>query len=152
MSERDPKTAGLADRISALSAPSREIDRDILWEIFPEDRKRVFDGVRHISTMTNADGEPDFFLRISDRHDCPHYTGSVDDALTLIPYGARWRWLLDRRFDAANRQDGFRAEVTFSGEIEPKDAAVWAASPALALAASAIKARAISVTWSVKNG
>jgi hypothetical protein len=80
----------LIANLEAATEPSRELDLDILWEIFPEERKKVFDGVRHISTMTAVHGEF-WYLPLADREfDCPRYIGEVDTALTLVPKGYSW--------------------------------------------------------------
>jgi hypothetical protein len=77
----------LIERLEKLKRPDRELDLDILFAIFPKDRAAVFEGVKHISTMTNAAGEP-WFNPLADRSDCPYYTGSIDAALTLVPEGS----------------------------------------------------------------
>lgn len=74
----------------------------------------------------------------------PRYTESVDAALTLVPTKGRdWRWLLDRRpYADDGRPDGYRAEVYYSPQVEPRDTESWCATAALAMCAAALKARA----------
>lgn len=74
----------LAERCEKATEPTRDLDREILFLVMPKERTHVFDGVKHVSTMTGRDGEF-WFNPLADRTDCPHYTGSIDDAMTLIP-------------------------------------------------------------------
>lgn len=81
----------LAARCEAATGADRELDREILFVIFPKDRVAVFDGVKHISTMTGRDGEP-WFNPLADRDDCPRYTGSLGDAMELlVPDRCLWK-------------------------------------------------------------
>jgi hypothetical protein len=59
---------------------------------------------------------------------CPHYTSSLDAAMTLVP-GSK-HWMIQTRFN------GYHAEVAISGTD--------AVTPALALCAAALRARAVA--------
>lgn len=74
----------------------------------------------------------DFWWRAS------NYTTSVDAGLTLVP--DHHRWILDKRPYAATRVDGYRALVYPQGSPDMPES-TWAATPALALAIAALRAR-----------
>jgi hypothetical protein len=125
-------------RLESATEPSRDLDADVLWEIFPEARKRTFGTDRYISTMTAAAGEC-AFTPLADRHDCPRYTSSLDDAMTLLgpPGYPLWTVTLHGR---SHGQHGmtWTAEVTVpSSEFR----GFSSAEPALALCAAALRAR-----------
>lgn len=69
----------------------------------------------------------------------PHYTTSIDAALTLVPEGVQWCWKVERHHDE------FSAVLTFWAGIGEKHSGPFvagdAATPALALCAAALKAR-----------
>ena len=61
-------------------------------------------------------------------------------ALMLVP--DEHRYLLDKRSRADRRQDGYRANVWQAPAVEYEATLSWARTPALAIAAAALKARA----------
>lgn len=144
----------LADRVERAECPSRELDAEIwatteskgapVWRVGPPtyEPARLF-----CNPCPDIDWIGYDLFQIA-----PHYTSSIDSAVLLVPTGNLWRWLLDRRAFASGRPDGYRAEVTLSGKIEPKDCQSWAATPALALCASALRARAAAAGGSDGNG
>lgn len=73
----------------------------------------------------------------------PAWSGSLDAAVALVPEGHRW--LLDRRPQADQRQDGYRAQVYKEAHPYASDmhdiATAWAPTPALALVIAAMRAR-----------
>jgi hypothetical protein len=73
----------------------------------------------------------------------PKLTASIDEALRLVP--DRHRWLLDKRPGAADRHDGYRAQVYREAHPYASDGSDtpthWGASPALALCVAALRAR-----------
>lgn len=73
--------------LRTLEEPDIDLDREVLWHLFPTDRKRVFDDIRHISTMTGANGDP-WFSPLDDRADVPRYSGSLEAVMTLV--GEDW--------------------------------------------------------------
>lgn len=109
----------LAARCEKATGPDRELDRDIIFGIYPKDRVATFDGVKHISTMTGRNGEP-WFLPLADRDDCPHFTASIDAAMTLVPDGSVWTieersaWvrMLDSRAKAGVRESQSFSQTT----------------------------------------
>ena len=123
----------LLDRLRAATEGSVELDKEVLWEIFPEKRKAMFDGVRHVSTMTGANGDP-WFSPLADRHDVPLYTTSMDTAMTLVPND--WRWIILRL------TRGFQAAVQVP---DRSIVLVWheAATVPLAIVIAALTARGI---------
>lgn len=93
----------LAERVEALSGPDRAVD----WEL------HVFDGLVGVG-MYGAH---------------PHYTASLDAAMTLVPEGVV--------FDVGWLHDMSQARGCVAGKK-----AAYAATPALALCAAALRARA----------
>jgi hypothetical protein len=63
--------------------PDMDLDREVLWELFPADQKGFFSGARHISTMTGANGDL-WFSPLDDREDIPRYTASLEMVMTLV--------------------------------------------------------------------
>lgn len=143
----------LIERIEAASGPDREMDRDILaakgthvLEKRGRDRKSWWyeiDGPDY--RRLDPDGDRYFGM--------PRYTASIDAALTLVPEGwmfgieragsydgspkdEAWCWPYESNFDPdwQNGQQGYRDA--------PDGARGSAATPALALCAAALKARA----------
>lgn len=134
----------LVQRFEDATEGNRDLDFEFLWAIFPEERKQTFDGVRHISTMTGADGEP-WYLPLSDRDDCPRYSISIDEVLPVIRLdrgvtlhrffgkkGRSWATVFSNYPEGTPRPAGTlaRPEWTCSANTE-----------ALALCAAALKAR-----------
>lgn len=117
----------IASRVERLTGPCRETDREILFATFPKDRVAIFDGVKHISTMTGRDGEP-WFNRLADRTDCPYYTEDLNDAMSI---STRWRSI---RFEKTGE--------TFGCFVDAID--TNAATLTLALASALLRARAAS--------
>ena len=94
----------LIERLEKATEPDRELDKDILFATFPRDRVAIFDGVKHISTITGRGGEA-WFGPLADRDDCPRYTNSIDDAMDLVPDG----WLPE--ISSRHYHDGISWEV-----------------------------------------
>jgi hypothetical protein len=125
----------LASRCEAASGPDRELDGEVFRAIdmpLPGD----FSG-RDISLQW-SDAEHCFLAPVGDmrvRYEQPRYTASVDSALGLVPEG--WAWSIGtdckvawaRAFPAPN--DQYRGTGNREG-----------ASPALAICAAALRARA----------
>lgn len=119
--------------------PDRGLDREVLWEVFSEERKQLVDGQRYISTTTARDGEF-WFTPLSDRHDCPRYTGSLDDAMDLLgpPGYPLWTVTLNGRSHGSRRGITWTAEVTVpSSEFQG-----WSqCNGAIAVCVAALRAR-----------
>lgn len=128
--------AALIERLESAPAGSLELDREILWAWFPEERKAVFDGVRHISTMTSANGEF-WFNPLDNREDCPQYSTSIDAALTLVP--DNHAWMVRQWVDPL--PPGWCAYVHAANRQQPDVFVPKAGSPALALCIAALRAR-----------
>ncbi len=137
----------LADRVEALIGPDRMIDAEIAWltkwrwagweegDLAIEDRDlaAVQDRVQH--------GHNSVWL------DLPRYTSSLDAAETLIPDA--WNWMAGNRNQPLARayvENGHPAFVGFGASLNPNR--LWfevvAATPALALAAAALRASVAS--------
>lgn len=133
----------LIARIEAASGPDRELDGDIA-ELTGAVPGWVSMGRRNFSTWSSG----------RDSWDAPRYTVSLDDAMTLVPAGWKsgveqagaydgssldeaWCWPFESHFDPdwKNGQQGYRdASDGTRG---------YAATPALALCAAALRARAV---------
>lgn len=113
----------LADAVEGLSEPSREMDARIVTTLCPG---------ATVSEYVKGEGDDIVFhaeaLGIRNKDCCPWFTHSLDAALTLVPEGQEWAYL-DKR--AIIRLPGSMAHEF--GE---------AATPALALCAAALRARA----------
>lgn len=117
----------LAERCEKAGEGDRDLDADIVWAIVPDDDRKVFDGVRHVVAMVGPQGP--WFLPLEDRaQDAPCFTRGLDAALTLVPEGHGWMV-----------QRGAYSQVWIGGRRHAEAAAV---TPALALAAAALRARA----------
>lgn len=137
----------LIERLEKCTGPDRDLDKDILFATFPRNRVAIFDGVKHISTMTGRGGEP-WFLPLADRDDCPRYTGSFDDATDLLPDPTKGWWQLQQTQapDSPLRHFGdpsiFRAWVGYWRGDEKSDGHVARHdNPIIALVTAALKAR-----------
>lgn len=71
------------------------------------------------------------------------FTASMDAALSLVPEA--FRFILDKRPAAAVRSDGYRAVVWHAPIVLYEKMGVWARTPALALTAAALRARATTL-------
>lgn len=133
----------LAERVERLTGPCRETDREILFATFPKERTAIFDGVKHISTMTGRDGEF-WFNPLADRVDCPYYTEDFNDAMELLP--ANHRWLMNGP-DVDGAGDDIRpcaAVIPYGVSLFLPSDTHQAATPVLAFLSAVLRARAAS--------
>lgn len=129
----------LPARLEAATEGSGELDAEVLWEIFQPDRRAVFDGVRHISTITCANGDF-WFEPLPERTDCPRYTTSADDAMELLkpPGSPLWTAIIDIRSFGQHGMS-YDVEITIpSREFQGHSNA----NLPLAICAAALRARA----------
>jgi hypothetical protein len=126
----------LAERVAVASGPDRELDADVY--------EALGGALTKIRGTTKR--------RLADRYngrDVPRYTASIDAALTLVPEG----WLLDQvgenwRTGAwtarlAERASPKLIEAFDAGRVIGRESEEGeAATPALALVAAALRARA----------
>jgi len=128
----------LAERVEGLSGPCRTTDQDIgcslgLFEIMPPKnayvRGIIFAKIEEDGSRTiPGNGDGDALI--------PCFTASLDAAITLVPEG--FEWMADNFDGPPGRRcsaNVMRKEIDARGE---------AATPALALCAAALKARAQS--------
>jgi hypothetical protein len=131
----------LAARVEAAEGPDRELDAEIALAvgIVRERAGECFFGHRDYSVMVLERGYYDIE---GSAPELPHLTASLDAAMTLVPEGCRFN--LNKRPYAEARRDGFHAQVWFSRYYENASDMpnAWAATPALALVAAALRARA----------
>ena len=140
--------ASLIARLEAATGPSRKLDGDIAATL----RIPLLGAP---DWLVNWDG--DFGADAKGQVAClhsdgrrgvnwspPYLTSLIDDALRLVPEGHRW--LIDRRPMAAQRTDGYRAQVYREAHAYASDMSdmptAWAATPALALCIAALRAKA----------
>ena len=126
----------LSARIEAAVGPNRELDGLIFKAIFPDRDWVQFDD------CWGARCEDDGCV-----FDMPfHYTASVDAALMLVPDG--WNYMLvyrEQKHARAYVNNGFMKFVGGGMKRDPRHEwyEVTAATPALAIAAAALKARGL---------
>lgn len=122
----------LAERVEAATGPDLDLERDIATALGA--------GAAYIA------GSRDW-----------HFTKSLDAAITLVPEG--WRWIMrqacpdkanpdERGFFARLETEDFETVTWGKGDcwitdhIAGQEAKCWAATPALALTAAALRSRA----------
>lgn len=71
----------LIKRLEALTGPSREVDAEIAEAIGWKSVPWEFSGKRGVTWYASG---PEAYK------ECPHFTGSIDAALTLVPEGCVW--------------------------------------------------------------
>lgn len=122
----------LAERVEALERPDREVDAAITLAIFP------WIGINEDGDFIRKDGSPYDGVRIR----VLEYTASLDAALTLVPDDP-WieikgpRKYLNIPTHSPNYWSAMVSEWYHEGE-----GVGWGTTPALALCAAALKARA----------
>lgn len=123
--------AALVERVEQATGLDRELDAEIAWLMHPSDRKRLGSPDLRRECFHLGLPEPQWvpWESVSSFH--PHYTSSLDAALTLVPEGMAWTVLAISGADAATHSPS--AVVTRQ--------AGNAATPALALVAAALRAR-----------
>lgn len=129
----------LAARVEAASGPDRELDADIAIAI----RWRVLGNIQHWVHDWPAGYEHGSYegtIRLANYPDgegykVPEFTASLDSAMSLIPQGAEWK--CEGWPEPSKVHSGASATAWVQGA-----ARVYAATPALALCAAALRARA----------
>ena len=129
----------LVARVEAATGPDRELDYAILRVLKPEyagsDWQPYAGGLRHVNDSSDA--------RTLPAHEtCPQqWTSSLDAAASLVPEG--WRWSLDYTQRPAYQDCGCASLFAPGSRMHPPDVSeIYAATPALALCAAALRARA----------
>lgn len=121
----------LAERCEAATGPDRAIDFAIFRTLHPEyagpEWKEFAGGLRHVNDGSDIRCVPPASLTPS------QWTASLDAALTLVPEG--WDWCL-------SRGTGEPAVASMSPTDRVGGPCVTGATPALALCAAALRARA----------
>ena len=123
----------LAGRVEAASGPDRELDADIALAagIVRERDGLIFFGHRDHSVMVLERG---YYDHEGSAPELPHFTSSLDAAMQLVLEGSYWSCGRDR--------EGAFAWVS-RGETRAIVKFYSAATPALALLAACLKARAL---------
>jgi hypothetical protein len=138
----------LIERLQGATGPDRALDAEIELS-----RRRFLFGAAAVAGIVIAPGG---WLAGGNNPQpiaAPHYTGSLDSAMTLVPEG--WRWLVQSRgqdeagcfarlespdFDCVYVEAGdHRSFDVTSG----RDISATSATPAIALCIAALKARGI---------
>jgi hypothetical protein len=134
MSRREELLA-LAAKVEAAQGTDRALDMEI--DVL------LCRGNTHVIEYVDGTAQrvPYVDFAYSPRCECPRYTASLDAAVSLVPAG--WRWSLDQTQRAPFQECG-RADLYAPGDGEkPRDVCnVYAATPALALTAAALRALA----------
>lgn len=127
MTDLREKLEGLAERCEAATGPDRELDAEIGRSVGASPKRKNIHKRGHY-----IDGQP-VLSRIKDVY--PPYTASLDAAMSLVPEGA------DYRISRVQVREGVRA-IVWGERNAGYDAD--AATPALALTAACLRARAIA--------
>ena len=125
----------LIERLESATEGSRELDEAIINALCPDAMCRQDPAWEDSITVYHADA-----LLDSGKAELPHYTTSLDAALTLVPEG--WEWSLA----GGNKNEPVQVpyascwpdEQPFPAEL---DLYAEAATPSLALCIAALKAR-----------
>ena len=136
--EMRERLIGLAERCEAATGTDRELDRDIELtlpgvELHPDGRRFDNDLGHREPYVISGVGHPDY--EPGQGYIPSRYTASIDLAMSLVPEGWHWSLYDTNGFDKANAQ------------VEPPEYSFApfnadGATPALALCAAAIRARA----------
>lgn len=113
--------ADIIARLEKATGPDRQLDR-LIEETRPDVRRHIYQHMVDDGYVLEANGVQAYLP--------PHYTASLDAALTLVPEGLPW--LLMRRGNNTHQ-----AEVGDEWQYQ-------GATPALALCIAALKARALT--------
>ncbi len=134
----------LAERIGAATGPDRELDAEIFHAI---GAPVPFQFANKLIALEFNDVENAYFARVSDdmqvRYSPPHYTASLDAAMSLVPEGAGLN--ISRYWIASNKGPVWSAEIAQGGVPDnPRRVSDCydTPTPALALCAAALRARA----------
>ncbi len=122
----------LANRVERLSEPSREVDAEIALScgVVSEREGNTFYGHKDYSCMVL---ERDYYDIEGSAPELPAYTTSLDAAMTLVPEGLR--------FEVTTT--GYKPGATVCGNtLTGVHEGSYAATPALALTAAALRGRA----------
>lgn len=130
MSGDSQKLLELAERCEKAEGPIRELDVAIAQAVWPQ--------LTHYAPHCRGE-EPIFWDDPFRKQPCPHFTASLDAALTLVPEGFRWKLGYSRYVPCVAELVDYRAQMepnlgTFVSECD--------SSHALALCAAALRARA----------
>ena len=127
----------LADRVEALTGPDRGVDAAIVLAICR--------GATVGHYAADDDGDIVFHaaaIGIRDKSTCPHFTASLDAAMTLVPKGVGGEPLMTKIMNVpfATRRPPANCEIidTLTGRGWTAEAAI----PALALTAASLRAMA----------
>ena len=138
-------TNDLITRLESADGPSYALDCEIWDQIYPGERQARFDKL-------TAKGQP-YHMRLGpadiDGYVQPlrSFTASIDAALTLVPEG--WNWMAGNRNQPIARAYVENSQMAFVGlgGMKRNPDRQWfecvASTPALALAAAALKARGV---------
>lgn len=137
-----PALTALAERVEKATDP----DRELACEVWLHITGKPFLGFETIPSTHGLPAAYHRFARISPTHTisvmcAPNYTGSLDAALTLIGKDQFWR--LGNDGEGPDPAD-FKATVTSGGGMDLHFHDALAATPALALTAAALRARALA--------
>lgn len=146
-----PNLSDLIAKLESASEGSRELDAEIWWHIgkptFAEKPNRDpewWAANPHLDPDATW-GLPVPLLEIIEQKLGPHYTTSLDSALTLVPEGAWWLVGRDTGNDSPLRNFGSRGGSCFHAQCDTNYGVAEnkhrAATPALSLTIAALKAR-----------
>lgn len=125
----------LAEKVEGLKGPDREVDRDIaLLRAEYDDPEDLGCFLDPAEAVVGGGGQT---------YAPPAYTASLDAAMLLVPEG--WGWLVSQPNEKAIASGLLKKRTPVMGEVQygcDHRYAVAAATPALALVAVSLRARA----------
>jgi hypothetical protein len=125
----------LIARVERATQADRDLDADVAWLIHDGRAKREADGQREV--WHKGLTPPRWVHWTSCSTFWPHYTLSIDAALKLIPAG--YRWMAAGADQLVKRPSAMVIREGLS--VSEGTGMVWGATPALAIAAAALRAR-----------
>jgi hypothetical protein len=138
MTERATLLA-LAERCEQAAEPDRELDQEISRVLLPAAAEGITRSRYGWSyRVFGPSGWDDEWLETLP------FTASLDAAVTLVPEGWKWKAILRDSARGENTGEGYvhNNRLHMSGQYQGAD--TFAATPALALCAAALRARAAS--------
>lgn len=133
----------LIEKLEAATEGSRELDAEIGAQLgggvashnCSDNTRRTYGAGAWFTDADNMRA-----VLIEHTHHAPHYTTSLDAALTLVPEGYAWSLDFDPKLPGKPGRP-YYADVT---DFSTHAAKAWSTTPALALCIAALKAREVS--------
>lgn len=125
----------LAARIEALDGPDRDVDYEVAFAFGWEFRCATHWGYRSPHWWLGGKTGAELGLVSHVQGECPHFTKSIDAAMTLVPDD----WSMSLHFGP-----WIAGNVQAINPVTAEEFRIDAATPALAICAAAMRAKAVS--------